>query len=149
MILVPWTTDTGEIITNELGETIFFSIDASLEFLTNPTLTVEVGFLYNYDIACLYSETIIASEKPSELTFTELTPTTANLSGVFSEVGSYDVVLSAFDSNNIEIQQRFTINVTDKYNTEDIDTDERFNSLGDTLLLLFEQVSWATALTGL
>lgn len=141
MALVPWTTDTGEILRDNNGEIIYFFVEGDLDFLTLPLLTIDIGLLYNYDIVVFGATEIEAIIKPSELSFNATSDTTSTLSGIFNEVGNYDVELVARNQFGIEKHQNFTIVVTDKYKSEDVDEDERFNSLGEGLLVLFEEVS--------
>lgn len=136
IILVPWEDESGDFITDENGEILEFAIDYAFYFLTSPRINVYQGQVYNYDVLVTdnfdLSIDITAETKPSDLSFIQISNTTARLSGSFSSIGTYDVVLSANDGV-VTIYQRFTIEVV-----ESPFVDESSEDLGNSIIIAFE-----------
>lgn len=136
-MIIPWTTDSGEILRSDTGEMLEFLVDYNFEFLTTPFIVSEVGILYLYDIEVsdLNGEVIsIQGESlPDNLMVLQTSNSTARLYGYFEEVGDYNVIISASDSE-YKIFQEFTI-VVSKSTTEAV---EDVTDLGKKIIIVFE-----------
>lgn len=136
-MLIPWTTDTGEILRNDTGEILHFLVDYDFGFLTSPVVVSEVGILYLYDIEVSDLNekeiTIQGESLPNSLTFVQLTNSTARLYGYFEEAGSYTVLISA-DDGDYKIYQEFTITVSDST----IIPDDKAEDLGKKVIIVYE-----------
>lgn len=136
-MLIPWTTDTGEILRTDTGEMLQFLVDYDFGFLTSPVLVSEADILYLYDIEVSdFNEkeiTMIGENLPSPLTFVQLTNSKARLYGYFETAGAYTVLISA-DDGDYKIYQEFTITVSDPI----IESTEDPEDLGTKFFIAYE-----------